>query len=230
MSTGIVRGIADVVCFGGFFALGVSGHHLRYRLSRSRRWVRRVLRCRRRGGGVRRATDRHGGQQLLRAARPRRPAWLLVMLALEDQLRHLGEIAAIRGFVGWIAGNSMSIYLWHTLALVFAYYIVGAPNSPGQYVILTAVFVTLIASMVPAVRPLESLGSRGRRVFRVAGRPDRAPVLGLALVARQPTLFPARPRCSARRHRPAARSAAGRAPARRPRDRRRDGTAGPKRC
>ena len=113
-------GIADVVCFGGFFALGVSGHHLRYRLSRSRRWSLAVffgaagLAC-----GVRRATDRHGRQQLLRAARPRRPrSWLLVMLALEDQLRHLGEISAIKRFVGWIAGNSMSIYLWHTLALV----------------------------------------------------------------------------------------------------------------
>ena len=67
--------------------------------------------------------------------------WLLAMLALEDQLRHVGEIAAIRRFVAWITDNSMSIYLWHTLALVLAFYVVGVPSSPGQYIILAAVFV-----------------------------------------------------------------------------------------
>ena len=66
--------------------------------------------------------------------------WLLAMLALEDQIRHVGEIAAIHRFVAWITDRSMSIYLWHTLALVLAFYLVGVPNSPGQYIILAAVF------------------------------------------------------------------------------------------
>ena len=97
MATGIVRGIADVVCFGGFFALGVSGHHLRYKLSRSWRWGLAVL----------------FGAAGLAAAFIAPPidmvvnnsyvllglvglSWLLVMLALEDQLRHLGQISAIK--------------------------------------------------------------------------------------------------------------------------------------
>ncbi|MET0908914.1 MAG: acyltransferase family protein, partial [Ilumatobacteraceae bacterium] len=192
MATGVVRGIADVVCFGGFFALGVSGHHLRYKLSRGWRWNLAVL----------------FGAAAVAAAFVAPPidmvvnnsyvllglvglSWLLVMLALEDQLRHLGEIPAIKRFVGWIAGNSMSIYLWHTLALVFAYYIVGAPTSPGQYVILAAVFVVLIVSMVTAVRPLESLAlGRSKIVPTLRLLPIVALVLGLALVANQPTLFP----------------------------------------
>ena len=47
--------------------------------------------------------------------------WLLAMLALEDQLRHVGDIAAVQRFVAWVTDNSMSIYLWHTSALVLAF-------------------------------------------------------------------------------------------------------------
>ena len=102
--------------------------------------------------------------------------WLLAMLALEDQLRHVGEIAAVQRFVAWVTDNSMSIYLWHTLALVLAFYLVGVPNSPGQYIILAAVFAVLLASIVAAVRPLESLGSPRKGGFpEGARRADRAP-------------------------------------------------------
>ena len=178
LSTGIVRGIADVVCFGGFFALGASAHHLRYRLSRNRRWVLAVV-CLATAGAwayVAPPIDWVVNISYVLSGLVGL-GWLLAMLALEDQLRHVGEIAAIRRFVAWITDNSMSIYLWHTLALVLAFYVVGVPSSPGQYIILAAVFAVLLASIVAAVRPLESLGStrRGGHRPRLPRRADRAP-------------------------------------------------------
>jgi cellulose synthase (UDP-forming) len=192
MATGIVRGVADIVCFGGFFALGVSAHHLRYKLSRSWRWRLAVLFG---AGGVAAALvsppiDRvvNNSYVLLGLVGL---AWLLVMLAMEDQMRHLGTLPALKRFVGWITDGSMSIYLWHTLALVFAYYVVGAPTSPGQYVILAAVFVVVLVSVVAAVRPLESLFAGDRSgVPRLRLLPIAMLVAGLAVVVTQPTLFP----------------------------------------
>ena len=191
-ATGVVRGVADIVCFGGFFALGVTAHHLRYKLSRGRRWTLAAAFAIAAVGAAFVAPPIdwvvNNSYVLLGLVGL---AWLLVMLALEDQLRHLGEIPAISRFVGWIAGNSMSIYLWHTLALVFAYYIVGAPTSPGQYVILSAVFVALIVSIVAAVRPLESLAVGRRAVFsKLRVIPIVLLALGLAVVSSQATLFP----------------------------------------
>ncbi|HEY5875573.1 MAG TPA: serine hydrolase, partial [Ilumatobacteraceae bacterium] len=192
MSTGIVRGVADVVCFGGFFALGAGAHHLRYRLSRNRRWALAAV-CLAAAGTwayaappidwvVNNSYVLSGLVGL---------GWLLVMLALEDQLRHVGEITAIRRFVGWITDSSMSIYLWHTVALVLAFYLVGVPNSPGQYIILAAVFAVLLASIVAAVRPLESLGStRKGGSPKLRAVPIVLLVLALAVVTQQSTLFP----------------------------------------
>ena len=193
LSTGIVRGIADVVCFGGFFALGASAHHLRYRLSRNRRWVLAVV-CLATAGAwayVAPPIDWVVNISYVLSGLVGL-GWLLAMLALEDQLRHVGEIAAIRRFVAWITDNSMSIYLWHTLALVLAFYVVGVPSSPGQYIILAAVFAVLLASIVAAVRPLESLGStrRGGHRPRLRGVPIVLLILALALVTQQSTLFP----------------------------------------
>jgi CubicO group peptidase (beta-lactamase class C family) len=192
LATEIVRGIGDIVCFGGFFVLGMSGHSLRYRLSRRRR--------------VSLAAGFFGAAVAWAIAFPPADwvvnnsyvlfglvglAWLCGLLALEDHLRHIGEIAPIRRFVGWITDRAMSIYLWHTVALVFAYQLVGAPRSLAHYVMLGAVFVVLLTQVVAAVRPLEAIG--GKRTSRSAPvRPARVALLTmvLALLAGQTTLFP----------------------------------------
>ncbi|MEL6890733.1 MAG: serine hydrolase [Actinomycetota bacterium] len=193
MATAVARGAADVVCFGGFFALGFAGHTLRYRLGRPFRfWAAGVL----------------GAAAIALAVTVVRPtdmvvnnsyvlfglvglAWLAAMLGLEDHLRHLGELPAIRAFVGWITSRAMTIYLWHTFALIVAYRLVGAPTSLGSYAMLGAMFAVLLPVVVAAMRPLESLGSRRER----GGAPVRTfPVavvaVALALTATQATLFP----------------------------------------
>lgn len=192
LDVAIVRGVADVVCFGGFFVLGASGHRLRYKLGRHVRF------------GL--AATCFCAAVLVAIVQPPTDnvvnnsyvlfglvglAWLFAMLGLEDHLRHLGQVAAIRTFVRWITNGAMSIYLWHTLALILAYHLVGAPNSLGAYAMLAGVFLVVLPIIVAAVRPLESLGTRRSR----GGAPVRAlPVLGLAsavaLVATQATLFP----------------------------------------
>ncbi len=192
MDVAIVRGVADVICFGGFFVLGASGHTLRYKLSRRTRFGLAVLLFATAAviAVVEPPTDNVVNNSYVLFGLVGL-AWLFVMLGLEDHLRHLGEVAAIRTFVSWITNSAMSIYLWHTLALILAYHLVGAPGSLGAYAMLGAVFLIFLPIIVAAVRPLESVGTRRSR----GGAPVRAlPILGLAvataLLATQATLFP----------------------------------------
>ncbi len=193
MATAVVRGIADIVCFGGFFALGVSGHHLRSRLDRRTRFelvallglgavVWAVL-FPPTDGVVNNSYVLFGLVGL---------AWLCALLAIEDHLRHVGSIPAIAAFVGWITDSAMSIYLWHTMALVVAYHIVGAPTSLGHYAVLAGVFVVVLVPIVSTVRPLESLGVGNRRGARAPVYPGRVLLLGLviAVLVGQGSLFP----------------------------------------
>ncbi len=190
-ATAVTRGVADVICFGGFFALGVSGHHLRGR------WSRRL---------------RLGTVAVLALAAVSWAvvfppadlvvnnsyvlfglvglAWLGLLLAIEDHLRHLGSVPAIAAFVGWITGSAMTIYLWHTLAIVVAYSVVGAPGTLGEYLMLLAVFAAVLVPIVAAARPLESVGQPRHR--RKPVRPALVLLLALAvgLVMQRPALFP----------------------------------------
>lgn len=192
MSTAVVRGVADIVCFGGFFALGVSGHSLRNRLSRRLRFLLAATFA---GSAVAWAlitppTDMVVNNSYVLFGLVGL-GWLCTLLAIEDHLRHLGTIPPLDRLVGWITTNAMSIYLWHTLALVFAYTIVGAPNSLGHYVVLGAVFAVLLVPIVAAVRPLATVGVGGRKK-RGPVRPFKIAALSLAigLVVSQTTLFP----------------------------------------
>lgn len=191
LATEIVRGVGDVVCFGGFFVLGVSGHEQRHRLSRRNRlklaigffaaavvWAVAFPPV---GWVVNNSYVLFGLVGL---------AWLCGLLAVEDHLRHLGQIPALQRFVNWITDNAMTIYLWHTLGLVFAYQLIGAPGSLAHYVLLGGVFAVLLVHVVAAVRPLEALGSGSKR--RPVIRPGRIAALALVvgLLASHQTLFP----------------------------------------
>ncbi len=191
-ATSVARGVADVICFGGFFTLGVSGHQLRHRLTRRVRLqlvvalstaaVAWALISPPIGMVVNNSYVLFGLVGL---------AWLCGLLAIEDHLRHLGEIPSIKAFVGWITKWAMSIYLWHTLALVFAYRVVGGPRSLAHWVLFGAVFATILKGVVAAVRPLETmLLARNRR----RPKPQPAAVLALTVVVglmlSQASLFP----------------------------------------
>ncbi len=190
-ATAVARGVADIICFGGFFALGMVGHDLRTRLTRR---VRMLAAATLGASAVAWALVFPPADWVVNNSYVLFGlvglAWLAGLLAMEDHLRHLGNIPAIRRFVGWITGNAMTIYLWHTLALVFAYRLVGAPDSLAHYLVLGCVFATILAFVVPAARPLEALGSRGPR--RHAPRPIRVAAVALAvgMVVNQPALFP----------------------------------------
>lgn len=192
LATEVARGLGDVVCFGGFFVLGVSGHHLRHRLTRLARvrltagltvaslgWAAAFPPA---GWVVNNSYALFGLVGL---------AWLCGLLALEDHLRHLGEIPSIARFVGWVTDGAMSLYLWHSLALVFTYQLIGRPSSLGHYLVFGGLFSLILSQVVAAARPLESIGNkRSKRSAPV--RPVRIALLALALLllASRPTLFP----------------------------------------
>ena len=46
---------------------------------------------------------------------------------------------------------AMSIYLWHTLVLVLAFYVVGVPSSVGEVVRFVGVFALLLPLLVSVV-------------------------------------------------------------------------------
>lgn len=191
-STAIARGIADVICFGGFFVLGVSGHHLRRALARRHRVAITLTLG---ASAVIWATTQRPGDLVVNNSYVLFGlvglAWLFALLTIEDHLRHLGQIPAIAAFVSWITNNAMTIYLWHTMALVFAYYLVGAPGSLATYALLAAVFAAILVPLVAAVRPLESVGSGQTRKgppINVARIVLLAFVVGMA--ASQSALFP----------------------------------------
>ncbi len=185
-ATAVARGVADIICFGGFFTLGMSGHKLRHKLTRR---VRFQLVVALGTGAVAWAlisppTDMVVNNSYVLFGLVGL-AWLGALLSIEDHLRHLGEIDTIRRFVGWITKWAMSIYLWHTLALVFAYRVVGGPRSAAHWVLFGAVFSVLLRVVVAAVRPLETMWMAGNR-----RRPRPRLGLVLALIVAVGVLLP----------------------------------------
>ncbi|HEX4983643.1 MAG TPA: serine hydrolase, partial [Ilumatobacteraceae bacterium] len=190
--TAILRGVGDLVCFGGFFAIGLAGHHLRREFARlyhrgrilivlviltaAATWIAPPA------GMV--VNNSNVTMALVGLC------WLGVVILFEDHFRLLGEIPGVNKVLGWVASNSMTVYLWHTAVLCVAFAIAGAPSSPADVGLLSLVFVPLLIFAVVTLRPFEHRWSPTRKNHPVIA----ARVLGLTLVAAvmvtQPTLFP----------------------------------------
>jgi CubicO group peptidase (beta-lactamase class C family) len=187
----IVRGLGDVVCFGGFFALGAAGHRRRVLVRLPLRWLAALGFATAAVGWAwwRPPVDMVVNNSFVLFTLVGL-AWLAAVLALEDRLRHLSTVGPIAVIVGWATRWAMSIYLWHTLALVLTYYLVGAPQSLGEAVMFAAVFALLLPLLLSVVRVFEGLSRRGRRPPRPHPAVVVALLATLVLLAGQSSLFP----------------------------------------
>jgi cellulose synthase (UDP-forming) len=193
LTLAVWRGIGDVVCFGGFFAIGCAGHRRRDRLTHATRgWLACVLGAASVGWALAfPPLDGVVNNSFVLFALVGM-AWLAVVLFAEDHLRHIASIAPIKRFVGWFNERSMTIYLWHTLAIVLAFSAIGAPRALGEHVVWTAAFAVILPLVVASVRRIGS--ARHDRTARLrAVAPTLAAVAVLGILATQPTLFPTFP-------------------------------------
>ena len=116
MTTAIWRGIGDLACFGGFFALGIVVHHRRSLMSRRDR--ARLLAAA--VAATAAATWISPPPKMVVNNSNLSMAlvgmcWLLVVLLFEDEIRHAGSIPGVRRVLSWVTERSMTVYLWHTL-------------------------------------------------------------------------------------------------------------------
>ncbi len=191
-ATAILRGVGDVVCFGGFFALGAGWHHRRHEL-----------------GGVHHKLRALFALIVLTAvvtwmAPPPQMVvnnsnvtmalvglcWLMAIILSEDHIRRLGDVPGIHRVLGWVAANSMTVYLWHTAVLCIAFAIVGPASTPLDGLLLAMIFAPLLVAAVISLRPFEIGWSTKRSRHPV--RPLRLVVVAavVAALTMQPTLFP----------------------------------------
>ena len=81
----------------------------------------------------------------------------IAFLALERPINNLALIPSVSRVVLWFTGVSMSVYLWHTLAICLAYWIVGEPQGFTDVIGLLVVSGTLVWFVTPKI--LRRLGS-----------------------------------------------------------------------
>lgn len=202
LGTAMWRGVGDLVCFGGFFAVGVAVHHKRWEIARIER-VQLLVACvavTAFATWVAPPADMVVNNSNVSMALVGM-CWLLVIALFEEPLRHFGSIAAVSRVLRWVTDRSMTVYLWHTLAICVTYALVGPPSGLTGSLIFTALFTALLVALVTAVHPFESIGSRrprtadgqdGRRSARLRGAVLLAPWLVVfAVTTAQPSLFPA---------------------------------------
>ncbi len=204
MGTAMWRGVGDLVCFGGFFGLGAAIHHRRWEIARIER-VQLLVACvavTAFATWVAPPTDMVVNNSNVTMALVGM-CWLLVMALFEEPLRHFGSIAAVTRVLRWVTDRSMTVYLWHSLAICVTYALVGPPSGLTGSAIFVVVFTALLIALVTATHPFESIGAR-RRARQQSRSADqrraprwRAPMLlapwvvVLAVVTAQPSLFPA---------------------------------------
>jgi len=191
-ATAVLRGVGDLVCFGGFFALGLAGHHLRHEFARLYHRGRIMLVLVALTAAVtwiapptNMVVNNSNVTMALVGL-----CWLCAVILFEDHFRLIGEIPGVNRFFGWIASNSMTVYLWHTAVMCVAFTVAGTPSSPQDVGLLALLFAPMLVFVVVTLRPLEHWGSSasGQHPL-VALRVVAVLVVGLIMVT-QPTLFP----------------------------------------
>ncbi len=189
-ATALWRGLGDVVCYAGFFLLGALFHH--GRSSRSRRWRLVVVALAAAAAGL--ATvlappvDHVVNNSYLLSALVGL-AWLFLTLAFEEPLRRVSATRVLHGVVRRMTTSSMTIYLWHTVAICTTYWLVGTPRSLAGYVVFAGVLIATTAVVVRALHPIEVLATGIRPTIRWGSVALVA--LLLAGAVSRPTLFPA---------------------------------------
>lgn len=189
--TAVWRGLGDLVCFGGFFAIGMAVHHRRHDVGRRERL--RMLAAAVAMTAVATIVAPPPGMVVNNSNVSMALVglcWLIALLLFEDEVRHVSSIPAVNRVLVWVSGRSMTIYLWHTLVICVTYYVVGMPASLGGYLVFAAVFVSLLAFMVATTHPFESIGSRGEGSPRMRVLPLLVWTITLLGLTSQPTLFP----------------------------------------
>ena len=165
------RGVGDLVCFGGFFAVGAAVHHKRWEIARIER-VQLLVACvavTAFATWVAPPADMVVNNSNVSMALVGM-CWLLVIALFEEPLRHFGSIAAGQRVLRWVTDRSMTVYLWHTLAICVTYSLVGPTAGLTGSVIFSAVFTVLLVALVTAVHPFESIGGRRRANGRGVAR------------------------------------------------------------
>ncbi len=190
-TTSVLRGIGDIVVFGGFFAAGAAFHHRRHELVQTSHRERVLVVLLVLTAAV--AWMAPPADWVVNNSNVMMglvgAVWLVVVILFESQIRSIGNIPGVNQIVSWVASNSMTVYLWHTAVLCVTFAIVGGVTNPQDVALFMIVFVPLLVAAVVALRPLESLGTRGGK-HRLRLLPVAAIVAVAAVLVQQPTLFP----------------------------------------
>jgi cellulose synthase (UDP-forming) len=191
-ATSVLRGIGDVVVFGGFFAAGAAFHHRRHELAQTAHRERILIVLLVLTAAV--AWMAPPADWVVNNSNVMMglvgAVWLVAVILFEPHIRNLGNIPGVRQIVSWVASNSMTVYLWHTAVLCVTFAIVGGVAEPQDVALFMVVFVPLLIGAVVALRPLERQWSTrpGAHPFRIL--PIAAIVAVAAILVQQPTLFP----------------------------------------
>ena len=191
-ATAVLRGVGDLACFGGFFALGIAGHHLRHEFARLYNRARILLTLVALTAAVTWIAPPDG--MIVNNSNVTMAlvglCWLSAVILFEDHFRLIGEIPGVNRLLGWVAANSMTVYLWHTAVLCVAFAIAGAPSSTADVGLLALIFAPLLVFTVVTLRPFEHRWSPTRSEHPlVSARIIVVLIVGVVMVM-QPTLFP----------------------------------------
>jgi cellulose synthase (UDP-forming) len=191
-ATAVLRGVGDLACFGGFFALGVAGHHLRHEFARLYHRGRVLIALVALTAAV--TWIAPPGDMIVNNSNVTMAlvglCWLSVVILFEDHFRLIGEIPGVNRLLGWVAANSMTVYLWHTAVLCVAFAIVGAPSSPEDIGVLALIFAPLLVFTVVTLRPFEHRWSSARGQHPLVSVRIIVVLIVGAVMVMQPTLFP----------------------------------------
>ncbi len=188
-ATALWRGAGDVACYGGFFILGALFHNRREVVSRR---VRLLVVAVTAAAAVVATVVAPPPDWVVNNSYTLSAlvglSWLFLALSFEDALRRFGQTRLVHAVVVRMNASSLTIYLWHTLAICTTYWLVGPPSSLADYLTFATVLVLAIVVVVRAAHPVEVLAAGRRPALRLGSVSIVVLVLAAAVV--RPNLFP----------------------------------------